>query len=148
MSINQHIHARFGLACETAASIDANETISNILTRRSHRAFTQDPISADMLDTLFATAFSAASKSDLQQACVIHVKDKSKQRRIADLSPSTRWIAEAPVFLVWCGDSRRILQDLRRLEGRSIEWRYGAQLGGGFCIVYLIRYGDSRKYCL
>ena len=115
MSINRYIQARFGLACETGSSLKASETISNILTRRSHRAFTRDPVPVDCLDTLFATAFSAASKSDLQQACVIQVKDKSKQRRIADLSPSTRWLADAPVFLVWCGDSRRI----RRLS----TWR-------------------------
>jgi nitroreductase/FMN reductase [NAD(P)H] len=115
MSINQHILSRFGLPCDTGSSTEGSETISNILTRRSHRAFSRQPVAADMLDTLFATAFSAPSKSDLQQACVIHVEDKSKQRRIAELSPSTRWVAEAPVFMVWCGDSRRI----RRLA----SWR-------------------------
>jgi nitroreductase len=115
MSLNQHIQSRYGLPTATGQGIDANETVTNILTRRSHRAFSGKSVSQDLLDTLFATAFSAPSKSDLQQACVIHVRDKSKQLHIAETSASTRWAADAPVFLVWCGDSRRI----RRLA----EWR-------------------------
>lgn len=27
---------------------------------------------------------------------------------MVNASPSTQWAADAPVFLVWCGDSRRI----------------------------------------
>ena len=115
MSINQHIQSRYGLPTATGQGVEANETVTNILTHRSHRAFSGKPVSQDLLDTLFATAFSAPSKSDLQQACVIHVRDKTKQQHIAGASTSTRWAADAPVFLVWCGDSRRI----RRLA----EWR-------------------------
>ena len=115
MSINRHIQSRFGLPSEVGKSIEDNPTINSILSRRSHRAFTTDPVSPDMLDTLLAAAFSAPSKSDLQQACVIQIQDKAKQQRIANLSHKTQWVAEAPVFLVWCGDSRRI----RRLA----EWR-------------------------
>jgi nitroreductase len=115
MSVNSQIQSRFGLPTETGKSIEENKTITNILSRRSHRAFKADMVSQDLLDTLLATAFSAPSKSDLQQACVIHIRDKTKQQRIADASPKTQWVADAPVFLVWCGDSRRI----RKLAG----WR-------------------------
>jgi nitroreductase len=115
MSINRHVKSRFGFTSDIGNSTEGNATVDNILTRRSHRAFKDEKIPEDLLNTLFATAFSAPSKSDLQQACVIHVQDKAKQRRIAEATPSIRWAALAPVFLVWCGDSRRI----RRLA----EWR-------------------------
>jgi len=115
MTINELIEARFGLACETGKSIDDNGTLGSILSRRSCRSFSDEPVSRDLLDTLFAAAFSAPSKSDLQQACVIRVADHEKQRRIAELKDSTRWAADAPLLLVWCGDSRRI----RRLA----DWR-------------------------
>ena len=49
MSINQHILSRFGLACDTGSGTEGSETIGNILTRRSHRAFTRQPVAADML---------------------------------------------------------------------------------------------------
>jgi len=115
MSVNRLIETRFGLECETGKSIEDNGTLGGILSRRSCRAFNGDAVPQDLLDTLFAAAFSAPSKSDLQQACVIHVTDRDKQRRIAELKDSTHWAADAPVLLVWCGDSRRI----RRLA----EWR-------------------------
>ena len=115
MSINRLIQSRFGLPTDTGKSIEGNETIENILSRRSHRAFTGEAVPADLLDTLLAAAFSAPSKSDLQQACVIHVRDRDKQDRIANASEKTGWVAQAPVFLVWCGDSRRI----RKLS----QWR-------------------------
>jgi len=115
MSLNRHIQSRFGLPTDIGRSTEENSTVSNILTRRSHRAFSDDAIPDDLLDTLLATAFSAPSKSDLQQACVIHVRDRAKQQRIANATNSTRWAARAPVLLVWCGDSRRI----RRLG----DWR-------------------------
>lgn len=115
MNVNRHVEARFGLPGDTGKSVEENETLVSILTRRSQRDFKSDPVDEDLLNTLLAAAFSAPSKSDLQQACVIHVQDRDKQRRIAEMKDSTRWAAEAPVFLVWCGDSRRI----RRLA----EWR-------------------------
>jgi nitroreductase len=115
MSLNRYIQSRFGVSSDTGCSTEANSTVTNILTRRSHRTFSNEKVPEDLLNTLFATAFSAPSKSDLQQACVIHVQDKARQRRIAEATPSICWAADAPVFLVWCGDSRRI----RRLA----EWR-------------------------
>lgn len=115
MSINEKIHQRFGLPLETGRAVTPNKTLSDILDRRSCRSFRPDPIPEELIQTLFAAAFSAPSKSDLQQACVIRVDDRARQRRIADLSPNTTWISEAPLFMVWCGDSRRI----RKLS----EWR-------------------------
>ncbi len=115
MNLKSLIEARFGLAGETGETVEDNGTLGSILSRRSCRAFNDEPVPRALLDTLFAAAFSAPSKSDLQQACVIHVTDRDKQTRIANLKDSTRWAADAPLMLVWCGDSRRI----RRLA----EWR-------------------------
>jgi len=115
MSINEQIQRRFGLPTKVGKTVSPNTTLSDILNHRSCRTYKPDPIPEDLLQTLFAAAFSAPSKSDLQQACVIRVEDRTKQERIAALSPYTTWVANAPVFMVWCGDSRRI----RRLS----EWR-------------------------
>ena len=115
MSINEHIRQRFGLPTETGKTVSSNKTLADILAHRSCRTFKPDPIPEELIQVLFACAFSAPSKSDLQQACVIRIEDRGKQQRIAALSSHTTWVANAPVFMVWCGDSRRI----RRLA----EWR-------------------------
>lgn len=118
MSMNRNIQSRFGLPTETGKNIEENKTITDILARRSHRKFKADMVSQDLLDTLLAAAFSAPSKSDLQQACVIHIQDKSKQQRIANASSKTQWAVDAPIFLIWCGDSRRI-RKLAEWKGHS-----------------------------
>lgn len=115
MMINELVQQRFGLPTDIGTTVDPNETLANLLARRSCRHYKSDPVSEDLLATLFSAAFSAPSKSDLQQACVIRMKDRQKQLRIAALCPQIGWIAQAPVFMVWCGDGRRI----RRLS----EWR-------------------------
>lgn len=147
MSINHLIESRFGLPGETGKSIPESQTITNILSRRSHRTFTADPIPPDLLDTLLATAFSAPSKSDLQQACVIHIKDQAKQQRIANLSPKTQWVADAPVFMVWCGDSRRIrkLADWRNhvFANDHLDAFMNAAVDAGICMQTFIVAAES-----
>lgn len=115
MPIYEQILRRFGLPLRSSGEVVPNKTLVDILGRRSCRDFRPDPIPEELIQTLFAAAFSAPSKSDLQQACVIRVEDLARQRRIADLSPQTAWVSGAPLFMVWCGDSRRI----RKLS----EWR-------------------------
>ena len=77
---------------------------------RSHRKFAPRAVEPALLRLLLACAFSAPSKSDLQQADVIHVADRGKIKAIADGIPDMPWIAEAPVFLVFVANNRRIRQ--------------------------------------
>ena len=147
MSLNRHIQSRFGVSSDTGLSTEANSTVTNILTRRSHRTFSNDKVPEDLLNTLFATAFSAPSKSDLQQACVIHVQDKARQRRIAEATPSISWAADAPVFLVWCGDSRRIRR-LAKWRGHAfandhLDAFMNAAVDAGICMQTFIIAAES-----
>ncbi len=57
-----------------------------------------------------ACALSVPSKSDLQQADIVHVTDRARIKAIADHIPDMPWINDAPVFLVFCGNNRRIRQ--------------------------------------
>jgi FMN reductase [NAD(P)H] len=86
------------------------EELLRMLTHASHRKWTARTIPPELLDLLFACALSAPSKSDLQQADIIHVEDRTRIKAIADLIPDMPWINDAPVFLVFCGNNRRIRQ--------------------------------------
>lgn len=107
-SLRTLVAARYGQTLAGIAESAANTTLRAILARASVREYSAHPVDEDLVQTLLATAFSAPSKSDLQQACVIRVRDRAKQARIAALHPNIAWLATAPVFMVWCGDSRRI----------------------------------------
>lgn len=100
---------RFGQDMETAPDEEiGGEVVAAMLSHRTHRRFLPDPVPEEVMETLFACAYSAPSKSDLQQATVIRVIDEDKREAIASLIPSMPWIGAAPEFMVFCGDSRRI----------------------------------------
>ena len=86
----------------------AEGELASILTHRTHRRFSDRPVSDALLDILLAAAFSAPGKSDLQQASVVKVRDPNRRRAVADLIPSMPWIGTCPVFMIFLGDSRRI----------------------------------------
>lgn len=101
---------RFGSAPPIDPALPGLEELARITEHRSHRKFAGRAIPSALLELLFASALSAPSKSDLQQADIIHVADRAKVKAIADGIPDMPWIADAPVFLVFCGNNRRIRQ--------------------------------------
>jgi FMN reductase [NAD(P)H] len=66
---------------------------------------------------LCACALSAPSKSDLQQADILVVREKAKIRAVADLLPEMPWVQEAPVFLVFLANGRR-LPEISRMRDK------------------------------
>ena len=107
--IEQALAQRFGVQI-AAAGVTGLAELAIMAEHRSYRKYTSEPVDADLLRLLFACALSAPSKSDLQQADIVHVADREKVRTIAGLIPDMPWIADAPVLLVFCGNNRRIRQ--------------------------------------
>lgn len=103
---------RFGETLTPPANLPADSAseLRRMLEHSSHRKWTPQPVDPALLKLLFAAALSAPSKSDLQQADIIHVADRAKIKAIADHIPDMPWINNAPVFLVFCGNNRRIRQ--------------------------------------
>jgi FMN reductase [NAD(P)H] len=101
---------RLGAKLRADASLPGLDELARIAEHRSHRKFAGRPVDPALLQLLFACAFSAPSKSDLQQADIVHVGDRAKVRAIAEGIPDMPWIADAPVFLVFLANNRRIRQ--------------------------------------
>src|SRR6266436_3521518 len=112
--------ARFG--DDTGLPQDAPEIawLRQVLMRRTHRRYADRPVPEPLLRLLLAAAFSASSKSDFQQTSVVWVGEPTQRERIAALVPDMPWIGSAPVFLVFCGDARR-LERLGELRGHTAE---------------------------
>lgn len=109
--IEAALDQRFGIPVPVDPATPGLEELAHIAEHRSYRKFDPDrPVSDALLKLLFASAMSAPSKSDLQQADIIHVADRATIRTIAEMIPDMPWIARAPVFLVFCGNNRRIRQ--------------------------------------
>jgi FMN reductase [NAD(P)H] len=101
---------RFGTAPEIESNVPGLDELARMAEHRSHRKFSGKPVAPGLLRLLLACAFSAPSKSDLQQADVVHVADRAKVRAVAHSIPDMPWIADAPVFLVFLANNRRLRQ--------------------------------------
>jgi nitroreductase/FMN reductase [NAD(P)H] len=111
----QALQIRFGSDFPVSESQPGLSELAQIADHRSIRRYRPDPVPADLLRLLCACALSAPTKSDLQQADIIHVADPDRRRRIVGHLTDMPWILDSPVFLVFCGNNRRI----RRIG----EWR-------------------------
>jgi len=108
--IDAALAERFGAAPGVNPELPGLQELARMAEHRSHRKFASRSVDSGLLRLLFACAFSAPSKSDLQQADIVNVADRAKIKAIADGIPDMPWIADAPVFLVFLANNRRIRQ--------------------------------------
>jgi FMN reductase [NAD(P)H] len=115
--IQHSFEQRFGEELAVDPALDGLDEIARIAAHRVHRRYDGRPVDRALLRLLCACALSAPSKSDLQQRDIIIVEDRALRRAIADLIPDMPWIGKAPVFLVFCGNGRRLPQ-IAALRGK------------------------------
>lgn len=113
-------HARFGDTTDLPRDVPEAPWLHQVLLRRTHRRYADRPVAEPLLRLLLGAAFSASSKSDFQQATVIRVAERARRKRLAALVTDMPWIGNAPVFLVFCGDVRR-LERLGELRGHPVD---------------------------
>ncbi|QLE54389.1 NADPH-dependent oxidoreductase [Nostoc sp. TCL26-01] len=90
------------------ADILGNETISNLLSHRSIRAYLSDTLPANTLETLIAAAQSASTSSNLQTWSVVAVEDTTRKEKLSQLANNQAHIRQCPLFLVWLADLARL----------------------------------------
>jgi nitroreductase/FMN reductase [NAD(P)H] len=111
---------RFGERLLVDASLAGLDELARIAGHRSHRRFLPRPLEPDLLRLLCACAFSAPSKSDLQQCDIVIVRDQAVQTTIAAAITDMPWIADAPGFLVFVANGRRV-PALSKLRGKPFS---------------------------
>ena len=116
-TIEDALFARFGERFTVDATLPGLAELSRLTARRVCRRYAARALAPDVLRLLCAAALSAPSKSDLQQADILIVREKDRRGRIADLLPAMPWLREAPVFLVFLANGRRVPQ-MSALRGK------------------------------
>lgn len=101
------INARYGKETGIGSEVAVEGAAAQILSHRSLRRYTDDPVPEPVLEVLLACAQSAPTKSNLQQYSIVVVADPEVRKRLAPLCPETGWLEKCPVLLVFCADMRR-----------------------------------------
>ncbi|MDG2020650.1 MAG: NADPH-dependent oxidoreductase [Phycisphaerales bacterium] len=83
------------------------DVIDVLLAHRSVRRFKEDPIPEEDLLRAVRAGQQAATSSNIQGYCAIRVTDPATRAALVPLTGGQAKVAECPLFLAICGDTRR-----------------------------------------
>jgi len=140
-AINAALLKRFGAEFEIDPELTGLDELEKIAGHRSHRRFLPRPIAPDLLRLLCACALAAPSKSDLQQCDIIIVSDAAIRKSIVSLIREMPWINDAPVFLVFAANGRR-LPAISQLRGKPFPNDHLDLFFAGLCVGWPAQAGE------
>ena len=100
--------------------MNLNNTIKTQLNHRSIRHFKNQPLDKETLNTLYEVANHTASSQFLQQFSIIHVTDKNKRTKLAEIcnQPPVSENGELFIFLIDLHRNIKLRQEANLDDGR------------------------------
>lgn len=123
------------------------EALTRMTARGSARKFRPDPVDLGLVKLVAAAAFSAPTKSDLQQRDLIIIQAPDQRAALNALLETQPWAADAPLMLVICGNHRR-QRRLHELRGREfvndhLDAFFNAAVDGGVLLSALVTAAEA-----
>ena len=84
-----------------------NRTIEELIERKSVRAFTDQPITAELKRTIIQAAVEAPTAGNQQLYTILDITDQKLKERLSETCDHQPFIATAPLVLVFLADYRR-----------------------------------------
>lgn len=81
------------------------DCLDAIMTRRSIRTYTAEPVTDEQLETLLRAAMAAPSAGNQQSWRFIVARDAAQREALSQATPYSGMIARAPIGIVICGDT-------------------------------------------
>jgi FMN reductase [NAD(P)H] len=85
-----------------------NPTLRLLLERSSVRNYEDRPVEPDVMEELLRAAIQAPTGGNLQPYSIVQVENPETRKKLATFSGGQKYVAEAPVNLVFCMDFRRL----------------------------------------
>jgi nitroreductase len=137
-SIDELLQLRFDDAPQEVPGDTDTSHWQSIANHQSCRLYKDKPVHPDLVQQLSALALCSPTKSDLQQRDIIIVSNPHKRTAINALFPDSPWIEGAPVFLVFCGNNRRLRQIHERhghpFENDHLDAFFNASVDAGIAL--------------
>ena len=132
------------ISCSSEKSENMNATVQTILTRKSVRQFTAEPITEAQIDTLLRCAMAAPSAVNSQPWDFIVVTDRSLLDTIGTRYPNTRISSNVQVAIVPCGNMQKTfaaapdfwIDDLSAATENLLLAAHSMGLGAVWCGIY------------
>ncbi len=146
-AIEDALALRFGESLSVDPALPNLGEIARMAARGVTRRFLERAVEPELLRLLCACALSAPTKSDLQQADIIIVKDADKRRVIADLISDQPFIRSAPSFLIFLANGRR-LPAISKLRGKPfpndhLDLFFNASVDAAIALATFVRAADA-----
>ena len=141
------LQLRFDDAPQKGADAPDAQAWHAIAHRHACRSDADTPLSTARVQQLCALALCSPTKSDLQQRDIVVVEDPDKRAVINGLFPGSPWIADAPVFVVFCGNNRRLRQIHERaghpFENDHLDAFFNAAVDAGIALSAFVNAAES-----
>lgn len=80
------------------------DAMEAILTRRSIRAYTDDPVTDEQVETLLRAAMAAPSAGNSQAWAFVVIRDRELLDAVPAVHPYAKMTPQAPLAILVCGD--------------------------------------------
>ena len=119
-----------------------------IQTRRSVRTFKRDPIPQYVLNKVLDAARIAPSGSNRQPWKFILIKDPDLKQKVMTQCNNQKFVAEAPVIIVACGQKFAYnrggyMGEMSMVMDVSIAFTFGMKGGAAFTLMDQVVCGDG-----
>lgn len=84
-----------------------NDTIKLLMNHMSIRKYQDKPVNRETADTIVKCAQMAPTSSHFQAYTIIEVQDKEIRKTVSEIAGGQKWVAEAPLVLLFCADLNR-----------------------------------------
>jgi nitroreductase len=146
-AIRAALSERFGERIDVDPALPGLDELARLAARRVHRRYLARDVDPGLLRMLCASALSAPSKSDLQQADILIVRNKATRDAIGALLPEMPWLPTAPVFLVFLANGRRLPQ-IAQMRGKPfpndhLDLFFNASVDAAIVLATFLRAADA-----
>lgn len=99
-------------SCSTGGNDEngSEAVIETIMTRTSIRAFTDEPVTDETIETLLRAGMAAPSAVNRQPWAFVVVEGRENLDRLAEVHPNARMLGTAQAAIVVCGDMTKALE--------------------------------------
>ncbi len=119
-----------------SATVDAdNIVLDNILTRASVRTYQDKPVEKEKIENMLRAAMAAPSAVNKQPWHFVVVTDKAQLKALKDANPNAKFVENAPLAIVVCGDMNKALEG----GGRDFWIQDCSAATQNFCLQPMLR---------